>query len=473
MDGGSCAVAMTLEEPAKRTGSISPPRPSETQTAGPGMTVELSRRRFLCSTAAGAAWLLACPDRSDGAHALQPFHVGAGCAEITPPLEVGILMSSGRQLWEPFDKVRLPLYARAVVVERAGRRIALVALDLLGLAGEAVGGIERFKARVAAAAGCGIGAHELVLASTHTHCGPESIALTDLYHTEAFKAWVGHLARQIGSAVRSASADQRSCQLMVGSHVAPGMALNRRIKTTRGIASVRRQLPPEVVIGPEGPIDDHVRVAAFLDQADRMVAILVNFAAHPVLEMCIKHVSPDYPGEMVLELQRRHPDAAVLFLQGACGNINPPNMERSPASARQYGQRLADRVDQALGELRPAGADGLRLCWKTIQLPLRTLAGEMAEQPLDTKIGAARIGNAAWVFLPGEPFVEIALAIRSASPWKPTTVVGYANDYIGYIPTDRAFENGGYEVRPGRWSRVAAGSEGIVCRAAIELLRTL
>jgi len=52
-------------------------------------------------------------------------------------------------------------------------------------------------------------------------------------------------------------------------------------------------------------------------------------------------------------------------------------------------------------------------------------------------------------------------------------VAGYAEDYIGYIPTDRAFENGGYEVRTGRWSRVATGSEKIVCREAIELLRTL
>jgi hypothetical protein len=77
------------------------------------------------------------------------------------------------------------------------------------------------------------------------------------------------------------------------------------------------------------------------------------------------------------------------------------------------------------------------------------------------------------VFLPGEPFVEIALAIREASPCQFTAVAGYAESYIGYIPTDRAFKSGGYETGPGAWSRVAAGSEAIVRREAVELLKSL
>jgi hypothetical protein len=115
----------------------------------------------------------------------------------------------------------------------------------------------------------------------------------------------------------------------------------------------------------------------------------------------------------------------------------------------------------------------LALAWKTVKLPVRDLKGRLEARPMETEIGALRIGRAAWVFLPGEPFVEIALAIRSDSPFEFTAVVGYAEDYIGYIPTDRAFRNGGYEIGPGRWSRVARGSEPIVVREAGGLLRTL
>ena len=117
--------------------------------------------------------------------------------------------------------------------------------------------------------------------------------------------------------------------------------------------------------------------------------------------------------------------------------------------------------------------DELALRWKTIRLQARSVTGEPEAEPLKTRIGAARIGTAAFVFLPGEPFVEIALAIRQASPCEFTAVVGYADDYIGYIPTDRAFVNGGYEIGPGRWSRLASGSEPIVREEAIKLLESL
>lgn len=147
-----------------------------------------------------------------------------------------------------------------------------------------------------------------------------------------------------------------------------------------------------------------------------------------------------------------------------------PTVSSGVTEAQRYGQQLAALADEALGSSKRIDGADLALRWKTVRLPLRSLTGELQAEPLETKIGVARIGDAAFVFLPGEPFVEIALAIREASPWKFTAVAGYAEDYIGYIPTDRAFENGGYETRPGRWSRVAAGSEALVRQAAIELL---
>ncbi len=396
--------------------------------------------------------------------------VGTGRAEITPPLEVSILMSSGQKLWEPFRGVRLPLYARAVVIQRDERIVALVALDLIGLAGEAVGGMARFREWIVAAAGGAVSADDLVLASSHTHSAPESIALTDLKDTEPFQRWTRRLAEQIGSAIRTAAGNLRPCRLAVAEQPAPGMNVNRRVKTKRGIGHAWGELSPEQVIGPEGPHDESVRVAAFLDARDEPIAILVNATAHPVLEMCLPDVSPDYPGEMAIVLENRYPSASALFLQGACGNINPPKMERCPENARIYGRKLAGFVDAAMRKLHPAGGDRLALGWKPVELPTRTLDDTPAAEPLKTRVGALRIGQAGFVLLPGEPFLEIAVDICEKSPLGFTAVVGYADDYIGYIPTDRAFDHGGYEVRAGLWSRVGRGSAAIVRDAAIELL---
>ena len=430
------------------------------------------RREFLRTVAiVGAAAAMTEPVSAEAAQLPLALSAGGGSAEITPPLDVGILMSSGRGRWEPFDGVRLPLYARAVVIRKAHRPMAVVSLDLLGLAGEAVGGMRQFKDRVAAQAGGIVAADDLILASTHTHSGPASCGLTDLVHTKQFKSWVGHLARQIGSAIRGAANSLQPCRLIAGSLPAAGLAVNRRMKTTRGVVFRTRKTPPELIIGPEGPIDEYVHVAAFIGRSGRPVAMLVNATAHPVHEMCIRQVSPDYPGEMSIELQRRHPATVALFLQGCAGNINPPSVSGGAADARRHGQRLAELVDKSIGRLHPVSGDEAAVYRRSIELPLRDGKGRPVAKPLSVPIAAVRIGDAAFVFLPGEPFVEIGMAIREASPFGFTAVAGYTGDWIGYIPTDRAFDNGGYEVRPGRWSRVARGSASILQRQAIDLLR--
>ena len=444
------------------------PKPSQGQ-----ICCTIDRRQFLHTISGiGATGTLTSLAHAKPDNQKFPFQVGASVAEIPTPLDVGLLMSSGRQLWEPFDNIRLPICARTVVIERQTQRLAIVSLDLLGLAGEAVGGMNRFKQQITKASGSLIQPDTLILASTHTHTSPESAALTDLYRTPAFQTWCETLAQQIARSVREATATAQPCRLTTGTHLTSNMVLNRRIRTTKGIRSVRQQIPPDERIGPKGPADEHVRVAAFIDRQDKPRAILVNFAAHPVIEMCIKQLSPDYPGEMCLELQRRHPGAAPLFLQGACGNLNPPKVATSAEDAQQYGRQLADAVDTALKASSPDNGNQLAVHRRSVHLPLREDDSKQEVKTLETKIAAARIGNAAFVFLPGEPFIELAIAIRQSSPFPFTAVMGYSEDYIGYIPTDRAFENGGYETRPGRWSRLAPGSQAIVCNQATQLLES-
>lgn len=432
----------------------------------------LNRRQWLRKGVAAGAVALGWANAT-GAEPQTPWRVGVGRREITPPLEVGILMSSGRRQWAPFEGVRLPLYARAVVVEKGNTRVGLVSMDLLGLAGEAVGGMDHFKRRVSDHAQKALTPDQIVLCSTHTHSGPESLALSDLFQTEPFRRWTQRLAEQIGAALQAAVESLRPCRIACGSVAAPGLSLNRRIRTARGITSVRGIRPSDKVIGPEGPIDEQVRVLAFNDEADRPAAVLVHATAHPVYEMCIKRVSPDYPGEMARLVEERHPGAAALFLQGAAGNVNPPQVSTGETDSRRHGRQLADLVEQSLAKLRAVEDSQLAIRWRTVRLPARTPTGQPQTEPLVARIGAKRVGQAALVFLPGEPFVEIGLAIRAASPFAWTAVVGYAESYIGYIPTDRAFRNGGYETGPGRWSRVAIGSEEIVRREASALLQSL
>ena len=249
-----------------------------------------------------------------------------------------------------------------------------------------------------------------------------------------------------------------------------GHAVNRRIRTTQGVRPPHASVLPDTVIGPEGPDDGSVHAEAFVDGADKPIGVLVNAACHPVHEMCIPRVSPDFPGELCIELERLHPGTTTLFLQGSAGNMNPPTVSGGPDNARRHGQRLAEAVREALGGLRPVGGDELAIRWRRVAMPARDEEGRPRPTPLKTKIAAVRVGDAALLFMPGESFIETSLAIRAVSPWGFIMVVGYAEEWIGYVPTDRAFDNGGYEVGPGTWSKVGRGSEPILRNAAVALL---
>jgi hypothetical protein len=78
--------------------------------------------------------------------------------------------------------------------------------------------------------------------------------------------------------------------------------------------------------------------------------------------------------------------------------------------------------------------------------------------------------HVAIVTLPSEIFVELGLAIKAASPFKTTIVIELANDSLGYIPTEKAFHEGSYEVTN---SRVEAGTGELLAGTAIKLLKEL
>jgi hypothetical protein len=220
-------------------------------------------------------------------------------------------------------------------------------------------------------------------------------------------------------------------------------------------------------------VDRRVRVLRFRGSDGTPVATLVHAVCHPVHEMCIPRVSPDFPGEMCGALEAGGGAGTAMFLNGAAGDINPPTVCGGPACARRHGRALARAAARSLAGASTIRRPRLAFRRRDVALPTRTLRGAPCARARAARLCGLRIGPLAVVFLPGEPFMETALAIERASPVGRTLVVGYAEDYIGYLPPRRAFREGGYEVGPGRWSYLGAGAEAAVRREALRLLRFL
>jgi hypothetical protein len=270
----------------------------------------------------------------------------------------------------------------------------------------------------------------------------------------------------------------------------------------------------------EGPADPELGVVCFRTDADRIAAMLVSFTCHPVNLYPSRIVSADWPGAVASELSRRHgPGCVVLVLNGPCGNVNPndpydPAFERGEESLTRMGRLLSEAADRVVASL--VYGQETALDWRTDHLllaqrepdpdelararaqlvrqprpawtnPERTkvdpdwvyaaaladLAAQRARRPhYDYEVQSFRVGDAAFVGVPGEPFVEAALRIKLGSPTFPTYVV-HNTKFAGYVPTGQAFERGGYETRTANWSRFEPGALDRIVERATASLREL
>jgi hypothetical protein len=80
-----------------------------------------------------------------------------------------------------------------------------------------------------------------------------------------------------------------------------------------------------------------------------------------------------------------------------------------------------------------------------------------------------QIGPAYVLHMPGELFVEYQLAAQKMRPDSPVLMAAYGDYGMGYIGTNIAYSQGGYETGP--VSRVAPEVEAVLMKALRELLK--
>ncbi len=90
---------------------------------------------------------------------------------------------------------------------------------------------------------------------------------------------------------------------------------------------------------------------------------------------------------------------------------------------------------------------------------------------LETSLHGIRIDDMVLIGFPGEPFSEIGVRVREASPFAYTHMAGYTNGVTGYVPTADEFARGGYE--PEWATAFTPEAASVLEREAIELIADL
>ena len=392
---------------------------------------------------------------------------GTAVVDITPPLEVGLLTTAVRGEYAPFTSVRLPLKARILVLESGERKLAIVSMDLLSLNDTSVGGWDKFKRGLAGE----LDPENIILTYTHTHCGPESGAVSALYLTDEFKGWLKNLQFSVRDSIHKACSVLRPCTIEHSCQVLEGYSLQRRVKKDNVVvmSDSLQPIPPELM--DQQPIDRRVNIISFRND-NSVVATVVHSICHPVHEMCMTHVSSDFPGEMCRRLEANGAYGMPMFLNGAAGDVNPPTVSLGPEYAKQHGYALANLVETSHSRKHTGGLL-FEFARSQQQFAIRKNSGVSNAADGIARISAIRLGKIAMVFVPGELFTETALQIEKQSPFEHTIIVGFSENNIGYIPTAEAFRDGGYEIGPGKWSFIQEDADQIVLAKAVGLLSNL
>jgi len=93
-----------------------------------------------------------------------------------------------------------------------------------------------------------------------------------------------------------------------------------------------------------------------------------------------------------------------------------------------------------------------------------------ADGPLVTEVQGIKIGDFVLVTFAGEPFAEVALRIKKASPCRFTFLAAYANGSVGYAPTADACDKEAYE---DSLSQLAPEWQEIYEKTALAVIRRL
>jgi hypothetical protein len=427
------------------------------------------------------------------------LRVGVAKREVTPPVWVPYLTSADAGTCAPFGGVHDPLFARAMVLDDGRQAVALLAVDAIGYDNFVLGPGRDFTAEVRrrVTAGTGLRPEAVMLASTHAHSTPETIGLTNFRDVAGVRDWLERHVADLAAVVVEAWRQRVVARARFGKTTVTGVARNRRILLRSGKLSRRGELPAAQDIAAPALLDEELSVLWFERDTGAPHAVVLNYTAHPVVTMLLPAVSADYPGAACRLVEEQLAGATCLFTQGAAGNINSVKVTTNHADAEAIGRKLGDA---ALAKIKsqsarpPLSAPRLQLASERITLPPRDgappagteslarshptpqsqcmlrLARKLAEGPIEAEVQAMALGPVKWISLPGEPFVETGLALKQSGA---SFVLGYTNGWIGYLPVPRAYQEGGYEVGPGAWSRVASGSAEKLAATAKQVLRQI
>lgn len=349
-----------------------------------------------------------------------PLLVGTAKEVITP---------SGRVYLAGFGNMRLSwgahddLYVRTIVFKQGREKLALSVVDVVGLMRPEV---VAMKAGVS-----GFREDQIIIASTHTHSGPDTMGL-----------W--------GPVPLVSGVDPKFIA-RIGQAVADTIAAAERSAVPVTAATAVYQADPTIMENHrEGePADHQMGLMVFRGADGKTVATLWTAVGHPETMWGDNHlITADYPGRVCELIEQAYGGGAVFF-SGDLGAMMtptypPPGVKRDFARLERVSQAIFADVQRGMALLEPETSPVLRHKMSRFLFPAENenfmtmlkiglVHREVYEgEQILTEVHVIELGSAQFVTFPGEAYPKLGLSVRARQ--KPHAFqIGLADDELGYI----------------------------------------
>ncbi|WP_029905174.1 hypothetical protein [Prevotella sp. 10(H)] len=274
----------------------------------------------------------------------------------------GSLMAAEGQLIAGTAKINitprniLPLhdsvYARSLVLEADGIRIAQVAVDLVGFESDRVAKVCKEK----------YGISHVLISASHSHSCPIALALFD--RSKTYPSYTTFFEDRIIEVIGMALKNTFPARVSAGHRTFPQLGFNRLIIREDGRAReswfaddhYNTENPERI---PFGPVDPEVGVVKIEDMSGNPKVILMNYACHSDIVCFNYEISADYPGFAARKVEEAFDNKVnCLFVQGAAGNVE----------SLQISRRRSGPEDPVKSDYTPMVRTGELLAYEAIRL---------------------------------------------------------------------------------------------------------
>ncbi len=420
---------------------------------------------------------------ASGAAQVSGLKAGTAQIEITPPAGLPMAGYAGRQ--GNSRGVLDPLYLRVIVLAGKESNAAFVTFDLIGPLEEEEQQFIRRRVKESR------GVEQVIFNGSHTHSGP---SFGSRSADKGPTVWVEETMHKTIAGIEEAYDNLAPASVAAGYGQAV-IGQNRRFVRPNG--DVRM-----IWNGPIGfttyPVDPTVGVIRFDDMSGKPIAILVNYACHPVTFAADNlQYSADYPGAMMRYVKEHvEGNPMCMFVQGALGNINPvsnpvPLIENAVKIKNELGVKLGREVVRVALNLTTHPVPDAVLLTRIKEIPFsmrwneekliaaaRERYGEEMAKVVEKRFGGDLSAPLSFLVLkgefgicgfPGEFFVEFQMALREKFSGFPVFFAGYTGKGLGYFPTIRAAVEGGYGANSTTTVVEVGAGERLVDEAVVEL----